>query len=507
MKTKLAFFVILLFFPMMVFAQPSIKLSSVCWNAGKVKEGKLLTHSIIISNTGDQLLEASVRAGCSCITLSRPSYKIEPGQKAELAVLFNTKTKQGNVTEWIYFDTNDPGFANISYIIEASFAGTGSAGASVENNEVTKTAGLKTAGIIQLTLFSSPGCSTCKALKNELIPKLAEKYGLKINITALSLDRKENYERFISLEKELDDRENKLPALLIGNSILGGEQEIKRRLENIFSTIKEKGYSSLFEKNISSTTASTAIENTRYLRLLPIIAAGLLDGVNPCAFATIIFFISYLAFAGRGGKEILVTGISFTLAIFSCYTLIGLGASKIIEMLSDSMQIVRFIIKLVTVVMVFILGIMSLYDYIKCRQGKPKEMKLQLSPLLKAKIHQSIVGKRGDFSGKDSSLLKLMTAGFVVGILVSVFEFACTGQIYLPTIIYMLKLPGYRFSALGYLLLYNLMFIVPLIIIFMLAWKGVTSEQFAGIMYKHLSKIKMGMAIFFFGMGLLLIIS
>jgi cytochrome c biogenesis protein CcdA len=100
-----------------------------------------------------------------------------------------------------------------------------------------------------------------------------------------------------------------------------------------------------------------------------------------------------------------------------------------------------------------------------------------------------------------------MTAGFVVGILVSVFEFACTGQIYLPTIIYMLKLPGYRFSALGYLLLYNLMFIVPLIIIFMLAWKGVTSEQFAGIMYKHLSKIKMGMAIFFFGMGLLLIIS
>ena len=56
MKTKLAFFVILLFFPMMVFAQPSIKLSSVCWNAGKVKEGKLLTHSIIISNTGDQLL-------------------------------------------------------------------------------------------------------------------------------------------------------------------------------------------------------------------------------------------------------------------------------------------------------------------------------------------------------------------------------------------------------------------------------------------------------------------
>ena len=46
---------------------------------------------------------------------------------------------------------------------------------------------------------------------------------------------------------------------------------------------------------------------------------GLLDGLNPCAFATIIFFVSYLTLSGRQGKEVLAVGAAFTLGVFVAY--------------------------------------------------------------------------------------------------------------------------------------------------------------------------------------------
>ena len=108
---------------------------------------------------------------------------------------------------------------------------------------------------------------------------------------------------------------------------------------------------------------------------------------------------------------------------------------------------------------------------------------------------------------KDGSrIVKLAVTGFVIGILVSVFEFACTGQIYLPTILIMLRIPGMKFRAFRYLLLYNFLFILPLIIIFILAWKGVTSEQLGKVMMKNLGKTKILLALLFFGLGIFVLL-
>ena len=51
------------------------------------------------------------------------------------------------------------------------------------------------------------------------------------------------------------------------------------------------------------------------------------------------------------------------------------------------------------------------------------------------------------------------------------------------------------------------MFIVPLFIIFLFALWGVTSEQFSRILRKHLSSIKILMAVLFFGLGIFLLFS
>jgi cytochrome c biogenesis protein CcdA len=62
--------------------------------------------------------------------------------------------------------------------------------------------------------------------------------------------------------------------------------------------------------------------------------------------------------------------------------------------------------------------------------------------------------------------MRLAVYSFVTGLLVSILEAVCTGQVYLPTIAYVLKRTHLWVEALGYLLLYNIMFIAPLFVVF-----------------------------------------
>ncbi|MGF1655598.1 MAG: hypothetical protein ACFCU3_01325 [Verrucomicrobiales bacterium] len=54
-----------------------------------------------------------------------------------------------------------------------------------------------------------------------------------------------------------------------------------------------------------------------------VVAAGLLDGLNPCAFATIIFLLSYLQVARKSGREILQIGVAYILGVFCTYFALG----------------------------------------------------------------------------------------------------------------------------------------------------------------------------------------
>ncbi|MHC5035474.1 MAG: hypothetical protein ACYTFZ_10610, partial [Planctomycetota bacterium] len=59
---------------------------------------------------------------------------------------------------------------------------------------------------------------------------------------------------------------------------------------------------------------SELAETYEDLGVLVIVSAGLFDGLNPCAFTVIIFFLSYLAYIGKEKREIAAVGIVFTAA-------------------------------------------------------------------------------------------------------------------------------------------------------------------------------------------------
>jgi cytochrome c biogenesis protein CcdA len=152
----------------------------------------------------------------------------------------------------------------------------------------------------------------------------------------------------------------------------------------------------------------------------------------------------------------------------------------------------------------FILAGFALLDYLKYKKtADPENLILQLPKFLKKRINVVIGSHLRD--KRERGIVSLVVSSFLVGFLVSLLEAACTGQVYLPTIVYIVKNTKLRLKALTYLILYNLMFILPLIVIFILSLVGFSSQKFNVFLKKHLGTIKIILAFIFLLLGLLVI--
>lgn len=238
--------------------------------------------------------------------------------------------------------------------------------------------------------------------------------------------------------------------------------------------------------------------------VLTVMGAGLIDGFNPCAFTVLVFFISFLTFVGYKKRELAVLGITFVLAVFATYILIGLGLFKFIRSL-EFFGFLSKIIYLAIAALAIILGIYSLYDwYIYKKTKDPERIKLRLPDFIKRRTQKII---QDSARGKNKTMAELIITVFLSGFLVSLLESICTGQTYVPTIAYVVREPALRASALSYLALYNIMFILPLAVILIAALKGVNSETFSKIARGHLGTIKLLTAGLFFLLGVLLLLA
>lgn len=191
---------------------------------------------------------------------------------------------------------------------------------------------------------------------------------------------------------------------------------------------------------------------------------------------------------GRERRDILLVGAAFTAAVFLTYLAMGLGLSALIERLGSVSAIGR-IIYLGTAIVCAALAILSLLDYVKIRRGRMTDITLQLPRTLKRRIHQTIRA--------HSRMRGYVAAAFGAGVLVSVFELACTGQVYLPTIVFMTGVAEMRLSAIAYLVLYNLLFIVPLIVVFGVTYFGVSSQRLTAVFQTHAGGVKLFTALLF----------
>jgi cytochrome c biogenesis protein CcdA len=214
--------------------------------------------------------------------------------------------------------------------------------------------------------------------------------------------------------------------------------------------------------------------------------AGLADGINPCAFATIIFLLSYLHVARRTPREILAVGAAFISAVFLAYFVAGLGLAQILAKLSG-LQTVRTWVNYLLAGVTLLVAMLSFRDAQLAARGQLGEMTLQLPGLFKEQIRAAI--------RTSAKARRFVIAAFLAGLVISLLELACTGQVYLPTILYMVR--SGRSDAYGYLLIYNLAFIVPLIVVFILAWRGMRSDALIRFQQRNTAAVKVVIGLLF----------
>jgi hypothetical protein len=259
------------------------------------------------------------------------------------------------------------------------------------------------------------------------------------------------------------------------------------------------------EKGEIKKAEESIVERFKSFGILAILLAGLVEGMNPCALATLVFFISYLTMVGRKRKEIFWVGMGFSGTGFVTHLLLGLGILSFIQHLSF-LPLFSRIVYLITFLFALFLGIFSLYDYIQLKRGQPSKMKLQVPDFLKKRIHKIIRTRSGGLETEaESRFSRLLLAAVVIGFIVTLLQSTCTSQVYLPTILFVTNIPSLRGSAVLYLILYNLVYITPLLVIFGIVYWGVTSEQLAYFLQKRASTIKLLTSLFFFVLAGILI--
>ncbi len=352
---------------------------------------------------------------------------------------------------------------------------------------------------VYLAYFYSEGCRECDRITYELrylshrFPNLVIK-----EFDMGTWESKRLNEALGELYKVPSKLRLVTPTVFIGEEFLVKGEVNRRRLETLIQKYQLTGSKIPWEeaRGFEERSRKSIRDRFQAMNVLTVLSAGLIDGVNPCAIAAVVFFISFLSFIGKRGRDLLWVGIFFTLTVYVTYLLIGVGIFRALRELAFT-SILGKVVFSGAAGLALAFGALSLYDYFKFRRGKYEEAKLKLPKFLKKRMDGVIRQKTG--------MRNYILAAVVIGFLVSITEFVCTGQVYLPTILFVTEVPELRMRGLAYLFLYNLAFVVPLVVVFGAGYRGTTSLDLSLFWRKHAKSVKLITSFLFFLLAGLLV--
>lgn len=180
--------------------------------------------------------------------------------------------------------------------------------------------------------------------------------------------------------------------------------------------------------------------------LMPlIVVASLIDSINPCAFSILLLTVAFLFSIGRGRSAVLKLGAVYIAGIFVVYMLIGLGILQVLHLFDTPHFMAR-----VGALLLIVLGLINFIG--------------EVFPTFPVRLKIS-----GGAHHRMAVLMEhaSMPTAFVLGVLVGLCEFPCTGGPYLM-VLGLLHDSATYVKGFLYLLLYNLIFVLPLVIILLI---------------------------------------
>ena len=225
----------------------------------------------------------------------------------------------------------------------------------------------------------------------------------------------------------------------------------------------------------------------QFLSLPMITVAGLVDGINPCAIGMMVMLLGYLLVFAKKPERVLKTGLLYVGTVFATYLVVGLGLYSFVSQfdLTGGAKVLNWIIGGV----LSIAGLIQFKDFLGI-EGGPH---LRIPTASKERL-QSMVEK----------VNYPMT--IALGVLVTLLETPCSLPIYVGTAT-ILSQSGMAFPlVMGYFLYYNFLFVLPLIVVLVIMWRGKRLVEMKEWEHKAKRWMHLALAIVLLGMGVWLLV-
>jgi cytochrome c biogenesis protein CcdA len=431
-----------------------------------VRQGTPVSGSFAIKNAGTTLLTIEITTTCPCLEVDNSDDSIEPGEILTINYTFDTTLYSGFTSNSFIITTNDPDVT--AYFLPFDGAVLMSGESTDENQSFFENSGN---GRVPIYLYGNANCGTCKPVY-KLLQQWLKEDGNQYNLTFYNLETVEGRQALTSLFSELDYRPSGSVLLYDGETVYSGKEGVEAFMQG---RIQEDSSTSLVNYGLAG-----------------VIFAGLVDGINPCAFTVIILLISYLLLQFKSRRHIILVGTLYILTVFITYFLIGLGLFEILRRLSF-FPIVKEVIRWLLSGGLVILAGVSVYDFVRVLQGRSSDMLLKLPGYLQNVVRKTIRNEMKDFVIIGSSLF--------LGFIVSLTELVCTGQVYIPVLVHLAR-TDMNFANFAQLLIYNVSFIIPLTIIFVLVVIGFSSQQIGDFFKKNVALVKLLFILLFLGFAI-----
>ncbi len=218
--------------------------------------------------------------------------------------------------------------------------------------------------------------------------------------------------------------------------------------------------------------------------MIPLVATtGFLDGIHPCAIAILIFFIAFLLALHKTFKNILFLGLVYIFVIFLTYLTVGVGLFSGIMLFGEH----HFFAKLGSWLLIF-MGLIHLKGYFFPQLPFNFRMPKFSSERIKSRLEKA-------------TLPGIIVAAFLVGLC----SIPCSGGIYAAITALLASKTTFTTGFL-YLILYNFMFVLPLIILLLFSVNPITLAKIADWRKRHekTEKLVMGIMMVALGAGILI---
>ncbi len=214
---------------------------------------------------------------------------------------------------------------------------------------------------------------------------------------------------------------------------------------------------------------------------LPIIVGmALLDSINPCVIGVLLVMLTVLLKTGDR-RKILVNGISYTAGVYATYIIGGLTLLSLFNAVRGVIfvsQILYFVIGS----FVILAGLLEIKDYFWYGRWFSLSIPKRFVGYVEGSVEQTHTS---------------VYAALFFGAVVTLIELPCTGAPYLA-ILALMSQGGLTFiTGLPLLLLYNLVFVVPLLTIIAMVYYGFGIKTFENWKQEHrgLMRLMIGLAL------------